>query len=101
MLTIHSEHVTLKFPDINEGDYLDINYFENLATTLAKHFSPGLIVTVKNRPLEADQDFNYLYLENQLISPDQLFDEFWKFREDYWFKLPKKITRHNHITLKY
>lgn len=96
MITIQTQNIIFQFPNIEHSTDIDNNIYKELAKYMTAHFSDGLTITVKiNTPV------NYLYLTNNKISPEQLFDEFWNFRERYWFKLPQKLIKNNHLTLKY
>ena len=41
----------------------------------------------------------YLELKNSRISEEKLFDEFWNFRENVWFDLPKDLTKNRHLAM--
>ena len=61
---------------------------------MSEYFSPGLIVNV-----EFGKPVTYLELKNSRISEEKLFEEFWNFRENVWFDLPKDLTKNRHLAM--
>lgn len=72
------------------------NEYQLLANAIQPHFKDGLIIDV-----QSSIHVTYLYLSNPTISKEQLFDEYWNFREKHWFQLPDKITKQYHLAFKY
>lgn len=92
---------TAKFSDIvfnfvydDKSSLVNTSNFRLLAKHMRKYFSPGLTVTVKFGKV-----VDYLELKNTQISEDQLFNEFWNFRENVWFNLPKDLIKNRHLTI--
>lgn len=72
------------------------NEYQLLANNIQPHFTAGLIIDG-----QPSIHVTYLYLSNPTISKEQLFDEYWNFREKHWFQLPAKIIKQYHLALKY
>ena len=92
--------VTETFYDIKfiynnaNSSLMDASNFKLLAKNMSEYFSPGLIVNV-----EFGKPVTYLELKNSRISEEKLFDEFWNFRENVWFDLPKDLTKNRHLAM--
>lgn len=86
--------ITFNFVYDTRNSLMDTSNFKSLANYMSKYFSPGLVVTVK-----FGNAVNYLELKNTQISNDKLFDEFWNFRENVWFNLPKDLTKNRHLAM--
>ncbi|WP_346691872.1 hypothetical protein [Limosilactobacillus vaginalis] len=86
--------IVFKFIYNDKNSLTDTSNFKLLAKQMKKHFSPGLIVNVK-----FGDTVNYLELKNPQISEEKLFDEYWNFREEVWFNLPKDLTSNRHLAM--
>ena len=86
--------IVFKFIYNDKNSLTDTSNFKLLAKQMKEHFSPGLIVNVK-----FGDTVNYLELKNPQISEEKLFDEYWNFREEVWFNLPKDLTSNRHLTM--
>ena len=95
MIKINTKNITVNFINANQSSQIDYQYFKDLAKQLAPHFTPGLEIYI-----EFSDPVNYLWLSNPNLNDHQMFDEFWNYREKYWFKLPQKLTNRNHLALK-
>lgn len=87
---------TIKINNIIFKTSTNNNEYQLLANAIQPHFTAGLIIDV-----QPSVHITYLYLSNPTISKEQLFDEYWNFREKHWFQLPDKITKQYHLALKY
>lgn len=76
------------------GDNVDVPSYSALTATMENYFSFGLKITVKSTSA-----IEYLILSNDNIAPEQLFDEYWAFREKVWFTLPKALIRNRHLSI--
>lgn len=86
--------IVFRFVYNDKSSLADTTNFKLLAKQMKKYFSPGLIVKVK-----FGDTVNYLELKNSQISEEKLFDEYWNFRENVWFNLPKDLTRNRHLAM--
>lgn len=86
--------IVFKFVYNDKNSLTDTSNFKLLAKHMKNYFSPGLIVNVKFGNV-----INYLELKNSKISEEKLFDEYWDFRENVWFNLPKALTRNRHLAM--
>lgn len=73
----------------NESTYL------NLARNIRKHFKKGVKVTVNI----FSKENNKIVFSNDKISADQLFNDFWNFKQEVWDKLPNATLIDNYITV--
>ena len=76
------------------GDNIDVPSYSALIVVMKNYFSSGLKITVKSTSA-----VEYLILSNDNISPEQLFDEYWNFREKTWFTLPQTLIRKRHLSI--
>lgn len=76
------------------GDDVDVPSYSALIVVMKNYFSSGLKITVKSTSIVES-----LILSNDNISPEQLFDEYWNFREKVWFSLPKQLTKNRHLSI--
>ena len=90
MIKINTENITVNFVNADQSNQIDHQYFKDLAKQLALHFTPGLEIDI-----EFLDPVNYLWLSNPNLNDHQMFDEFWNYREKYWFQLPRKFTNVN------
>lgn len=95
MIKINTKNITVNFVNADQSSQTDHQYFKDLAKQLAPHFTPGLEIDI-----EFLDPVNYLWLSNPNLNDHQMFDEFWNYREKYWFKLPRKFTNRNHLAIK-
>lgn len=76
------------------GDDVNVSSYSALTAVIKNYFSSGLNITVKST-----STVESLILSNDNISPEQLFDEYWNFREKVWFSLPKALIRNRHLSI--
>lgn len=76
------------------SDNIDVPSYSALTAAMKNYFSSGLNITVKST-----STVESLILSNDNISPEQLFDEYWNFREKVWFSLPKQLTKNRHLSI--
>lgn len=74
--------------------FFDLAVYKDIAKEFKKYFSNGLRVTV-----DFDHKIDSIILSNNKISKEQLFDEYWNFREEEWFTLPTRLTNNRHLLL--
>ena len=95
MIKINTQGITLNFVNADQSSQIDHQYSKDFAKQLAPYFTPGLRIDI-----EFLDPVNYLWLSNPNLNDNQMFDEFWTYREKYWFKLPRKFTNSNPLALK-
>ena len=76
------------------GDDVDVPSYSDLTVVMKNYFSAGLKIIVKSTSA-----VEYLILSNDNILPEQLFDEYWNFREKTWFTLPKSLIKNRHLSI--
>lgn len=76
------------------SDNIDVPSYSALTAAMKNYFSSGLVINVKSTSA-----VEYLILSNDSISPEQLFDEYWDFREKVWFTLPQALIRNRHLSI--
>ena len=81
-------NITIISNDINIKDYAA------LTEVMKNYFSSGLVINITPTSI-----VEYLTLSNDNISSEQLFDEYWDFREKVWFMLPKTLTQNRHLAI--
>ena len=86
--------IVFRFVYNDTNSLADTSNFKLLAKQMKKYFSSGLIVNVK-----FGDTVNYLELKNSQISEEKLFDEYWNFRENVWFSLPKALIKNRHLAM--
>lgn len=76
------------------GDDVDVPSYSALTVVMKNYFSSGLVINITST-----NTVESLILSNDNISPEQLFDEYWNFREKVWFSLPKSLIKSRHLSI--
>lgn len=87
-MKVKLNNITIISNNINIKDY------PVLIKAMQNYFSSGLVINVKSTSA-----IEHLILSNDSISPEQLFDEYWDFREKVWFTLPQALIRNRHLSI--
>lgn len=76
------------------GDDVNIRDYTILTKAMKNYFSSGLVINITSASIVED-----LTLSNDNISSEQLFNEYWNFREKVWFALPKALIKNRHLLI--
>lgn len=76
------------------GDDVNIRDYTILTKAMKNYFSSGLVINITSASIVED-----LTLSNDNISSEQLFNEYWNFREKVWFTLPKALIKNRHLLI--
>ena len=87
-MKIKLNNITIIGKNINVKDYTI------LTKAMKNYFSSGLVINIAPTSI-----VEYLTLSNDSISSEQLFTEYWNFREKAWFTLPKALIKSRHLSI--
>ena len=76
------------------GDDIDVPSYSALIAAMKNYFSSGLVINIVPTSI-----VEYLTLSNDSIPSEQLFNEYWDFREKVWFTLPQTLIRNRHLSI--
>ena len=76
------------------GDDVNIRDYTILTKAMKNYFSSGLVINITSASIVED-----LTLSNDSIPSEQLFNEYWDFREKVWFALPQTLIRNRHLSI--